>query len=72
MMVLLKNECSFSGVDTKTPLAVKKIELYALSCGGDAKTSGASAHYEPPGETHCPKFFTSKKYNVGNKVQNIW
>ena len=45
------------GGDTQTLLAVKKIiELYALSCGGDVKTSDASTHYEPPGETHYLKF----------------
>ena len=45
-MVFLTNECSMSvgtitaGGNTQTRLAVEKIELFALSGSGDAKTFG--------------------------------
>ena len=42
------------GGDTQPLIVVKKIELFALSGGGDTKTVSTSTHahaYEPPGET---------------------
>ena len=50
MMVLLKNECSFSGGDTQSLLAAF-FYLYASWGSGDAKTLSPSlrTHYEPPG-----------------------
>ena len=58
MMVLFKNECSFSSGDNymwwEHSNTLQKIELYANSGNGDAKTSGASPnanpHYKPSGE----------------------
>ena len=54
IIILLKNECNLSGVDTQIlPAGKKHFELHVLSGGGDAKTlsiPSASAPYEPPGE----------------------
>ena len=58
-MVLLKNERSLSDGDNHRwqghsvpTCCLTKIELFALSGGGDTKTLGASAHTnEPPDET---------------------
>ena len=48
-MTLLKNECSLSGWDTQILLAaLENSNLYALSGGGEAKTSGAS---------HCSGYY---------------
>ena len=65
-LILLTKECSFSGADNKklwghsnTTRWLKKIELYALAGGGDAKNFPifTSTPYDPPGETFTTWYF---------------
>ena len=46
-----ENECRFIGGDNHRWWDTQKFQILCTLRQWDAKTSGASAHYEPPGET---------------------